>query len=264
MKTRKTQGKPALQRILLSTFLFGLATGISPALAADEPVDQPVESYYTNPAQAAHAAQLAEQVAMTNDQQVEETQLAVDSAEEDVAAAQEELTAAQEAFDAAQADLDAMLADPNFDPNSPEYLDAMNARDAALTALEEEQQQYDTEQAKMETLETTLTELLAYDAGVTAAEIEQMRRDGLGWGQIAHELGVHPAALGLGHSKKARNRNTETIMTAAEIEGVDTQELAESSARNTGNGLAESRSKGMKTQIHEPGTGLTAGSTAAA
>jgi hypothetical protein len=39
----------------------------------------------------------------------------------------------------------------------------------------------------------------------TAAEIEAMRADGMGWGDIAHALGVHPSTLGvgqkLGHSR---------------------------------------------------------------
>jgi len=34
------------------------------------------------------------------------------------------------------------------------------------------------------------------------AEITEMRASGMGWGEIAHALGVHPGVLGLGHSKK--------------------------------------------------------------
>jgi hypothetical protein len=39
----------------------------------------------------------------------------------------------------------------------------------------------------------------------TSAEIESMRAEGMGWGEIAHEIGVHPSTLGrgrkVGHAK---------------------------------------------------------------
>jgi hypothetical protein len=38
------------------------------------------------------------------------------------------------------------------------------------------------------------------------AQIEDMRASGMGWGEIAHELGVHPSVLGMGHSKKAEKQ----------------------------------------------------------
>ncbi|MDH5509508.1 MAG: carboxypeptidase regulatory-like domain-containing protein [Nitrospinota bacterium] len=36
-------------------------------------------------------------------------------------------------------------------------------------------------------------------AGIPASEVEAMRLSGMGWGQIAHELGLHPGHLGMGH-----------------------------------------------------------------
>jgi len=36
-------------------------------------------------------------------------------------------------------------------------------------------------------------------AGISASEVEAMRLSGMGWGQIAHELGLHPGNLGMGH-----------------------------------------------------------------
>jgi len=39
--------------------------------------------------------------------------------------------------------------------------------------------------------------------GVSVADIASMRDMGMGWGQIAHELGVHPSVLGLGKAKKS-------------------------------------------------------------
>jgi len=49
-------------------------------------------------------------------------------------------------------------------------------------------------------------------AGVSQEDIEGMRVSGMGWGEIAHELGVHPGVLGLGHTKdKARERNSKSF-----------------------------------------------------
>lgn len=36
-------------------------------------------------------------------------------------------------------------------------------------------------------------------AGISGSDVEAMRLSGMGWGQIAHELGLHPGHLGMGH-----------------------------------------------------------------
>jgi hypothetical protein len=46
--------------------------------------------------------------------------------------------------------------------------------------------------------------------GQTTEDIAGMRASGMGWGQIAHELGVHPGTLGLGHSKTGKSAPTAT------------------------------------------------------
>ena len=43
---------------------------------------------------------------------------------------------------------------------------------------------------------------LAYLAGVKPEDVAAMRGAGMGWGQIAQELGLHPGVLGLGHYQK--------------------------------------------------------------
>jgi hypothetical protein len=40
---------------------------------------------------------------------------------------------------------------------------------------------------------------LALAAGVPADNVLALRLQGMGWGQIAHALGVHPSVIGLGH-----------------------------------------------------------------
>lgn len=47
-------------------------------------------------------------------------------------------------------------------------------------------------------LEKTRGEALAHVAGVSHAQVEEMRREGKSWGQAAGELGVHPGFLGIG------------------------------------------------------------------
>ena len=36
---------------------------------------------------------------------------------------------------------------------------------------------------------------------VTSADVQAMRESGMGWGEICHELGVHPSVLGLAKGK---------------------------------------------------------------
>lgn len=56
------------------------------------------------------------------------------------------------------------------------------------------------------------TKNLAEISSVSVEEIEQMREDGLGWGDISHQLGIHPSNLGLGHGKKdARERSSKSF-----------------------------------------------------
>jgi len=45
-------------------------------------------------------------------------------------------------------------------------------------------------------------------AGIPASEVEAMRLSGMGWGQIAHELGLHPGNLGMGHKDGFDARKT--------------------------------------------------------
>jgi hypothetical protein len=41
--------------------------------------------------------------------------------------------------------------------------------------------------------------LMAQTCGTTSEQIAAMRNQGMGWGQIARNIGVHPGTLGLGH-----------------------------------------------------------------
>lgn len=52
--------------------------------------------------------------------------------------------------------------------------------------------------ASDERVEKTRAEALAHVAGVSPAQVDNLRRDGRSWGQAAGELGVHPGFLGIG------------------------------------------------------------------
>jgi hypothetical protein len=54
------------------------------------------------------------------------------------------------------------------------------------------------------------------DFNTTMGEIAGMREAGMGWGEIAHALGVHPGTLGLGHNKGVAPQSpTETQLATA-------------------------------------------------
>lgn len=94
----------------------------------------------------------------------------------------------------------------------------------------------DEAQARFDAAVQALDEALANSAGVSVDEISEMRSAGMGWGQIAHELGVHPGSLGLGHTKEKK-----------------TGELEMATARNTQTGL----SKGYGSASEGKGAGLS-------
>lgn len=58
--------------------------------------------------------------------------------------------------------------------------------------------------------------LMARAGGVTTAEIAAMRRDGMGWGQIAQSMGIQPGQLGLGHDQGAGPSNRQEMTQATQ------------------------------------------------
>ena len=146
---------------------------------ADEP-DDTIESYFSNPAQAAHAANLAEASALSDEE--------AEALEQEALA---DLEKAQEALDAGE--------------------------------ISEEE---------FAEIEAEIDDRLSGISGVSVDEIGEMRASGMGWGEIAHEIGVHPSVLGLGHQKKARNSYTN-------------QEMVEATQRNTKTGYAKGHGVGF-------------------
>ena len=57
-------------------------------------------------------------------------------------------------------------------------------------------------ESDLKTAQDDVDTRMAENVGVTAESIEAMREDGMGRGEIAHELGLHPGLLGMGHTKR--------------------------------------------------------------
>ncbi len=150
---------------------------------------------FSNPAQAAKAEALAEAVAEAAADTVEATEAAVAEAREAVTAAQATLdqAATPEEEAAAQAALEAASAN----------LEAAEAAAAAATA-----------------------EAASVDMG----DVASMREAGLGWGEIARELGVHPSTVGLGH----KNRNRDRAETRSKGVGREKSAVASAGGKATG------------------------------
>jgi len=56
--------------------------------------------------------------------------------------------------------------------------------------------------------------VMAAFGGVTPADIGAMRGSGMGWGQIAQELGIHPGSLGIDHAKGNNSQHQSAMMPA--------------------------------------------------
>lgn len=108
--------------------------------------------------------------------------------------------------------------------------------------------------------ESAYTDALADLTGVISSDIAAMRDSGMGWGVIAHELGVQPGLLGLGHDRGRQNHHG-AMMAGPDMHGIDQQELAEATARNMESGWSKGHGVGIQAGVHEPGTGLSSGTS---
>lgn len=123
------------------------------------------------------------------------------------------------------------------DEQTEAALTAVEEAEAALTEAEQNGTPEDIEAARanLEKAEEAYTDLIAERTGVLSMEIADMRSSGMGWGEIAHELGVHPGLLGLGHTKRSKHAFEET--------GMD--EVSEATARNTKSGWSKGHGVGL-------------------
>ena len=201
MKKQNKNKSSLKQLIVIAGLCLGLIAGIHvhSAVAVDtggdsqdtsdtgdtgDSGDEDEAPSYANPAQAQHAANLAEAAASSPDEETEEALSAVEEAEAALAEAEEQ----------------------NATPGEIA---------AAREDLAKAQEAYD--------------DLVAEKTGVLSQEVAGMRNAGMGWGEIAQELGVHPGLLGLGHSKKGKGAYNEA----------DMDEVTEATNRNSRSGWSK-------------------------
>ncbi len=98
----------------------------------------------------------------------------------------------------------------NLDEGLQELGDLVADLEAQLEELDPEDPSYADLETQLEQAQADLEEAIAEAVGAKAAEIEAMRED-MGWGEICHELGLHPSVLGMGfknaHGLTARVSN---------------------------------------------------------
>lgn len=191
--------------------------------ADDDPADIVEEPSYKNPAQAHHAANLQEQALAADPDLLDQADKVAD-AEKEEADLLEELEKAAELYG----------------EDSQEYKDLEEA--------------YKEAQEETEKLQDAYADMLGERTGVLAEEIADMRQvQKMGWGQIAHYLGVHPKYLGrrLGHTKNWKGVVEEDelvddgVIEPGEPGDID-QEIAEATRRNTRSGWSSGH--GVKTR----------------
>ncbi|MDH3327758.1 MAG: hypothetical protein OEM01_00815 [Desulfobulbaceae bacterium] len=85
--------------------------------------------------------------------------------------------------------------------------------------------------------------------GVVTDEIEAMRNSGMGWGQIAQELGLHPGLLGLGHTKREKNAFGNPHTEEQNEIDAETDELTEATERNTRSGWSKGHGVGLNAGV---------------
>ncbi|MBN2427204.1 MAG: hypothetical protein JXK94_02585 [Deltaproteobacteria bacterium] len=161
--------KNLLKLMVTSMVLLLLLPGMS--LADDNSVADE-ESYFSNHAQ----AQKAENIIAVLDREVQKAQQKADSLSEALAQARTELEGLQSAPEPDQEAIQEKLAE--ISRLDSQYLAAQTVADEKLAAF----------------------------ANVSEESIADMRAAGMGWGEICHQLGVHPGNLGNGHIE-AKNRS---------------------------------------------------------
>jgi len=148
---------------------------------------------------------------------------ATESAKHNVEISQLLANEAQQAKDQAQAALDAISNDDTaaFLEASKTLVEAQLALSSALSGLGTANQQLDR------------------ISSITPEEISQMRNSGLGWGQIAKQLGLHPKSLGLGANKRLEKNKNSAL-------GSATPDDSDQSAASKNRGNSTSKSKSNK------------------
>jgi hypothetical protein len=116
---------------------------------------------------------------------------------------------------------------------------------AGGTATAEEiaaaEEAYNEAQAAYEAAQENADDKLANIAGVSVDEIAAMRAE-MGWGEICHELGLHPSILGHGHTKTKGWKDMQQEELSAEVRLATKRNLKTGEPK--GHGLSDDKNNG--------------------
>ncbi len=247
MKIRNFKHLNLIMVMAFCLFIFG---PMSTALAAEDTPDEevvegivegddqvdpdaleedPEEPAFQNPTQVQRAINIAEAYAAKPDP--------------DLTKAQEDLDNTQDELDKTQDELDAL--DPNNSVNAEEIA-RLTARIAEL-------------KSELGSAQVGFDNRLAEIAGeeVTPESIEQLRAEGMGWGEICHKYGLHPSINGMRHTKMHKNK--AGWKEGFNPDGEDSDiEIEEATARNFKSGFSKghgvSADKGNNGKSSEKGS----------
>lgn len=168
---------------------------------ADDDQDDDNDSYFNNPAQAKKAENLSAITVARSASDIAEARESLEGAERNDGRADQNLDEKQDAYDDAYAGL--QRAAGSRDPKEVREFYADNPDDPAVENFNEARDDLDRAKSIKSRTENAVDEAEqdlreAMSGVVSEEEIAEMRAT-MGWGEIAHELGIHPSALGLGH-----------------------------------------------------------------
>ena len=104
--------------------------------------------------------------------------------------------------------------------------------------------------------EETYTNDLADITGISNKDIRAIHDTGMGWGEVAHELGVHPDLVGFDHNRDDAKYLARTSKQSNQPAGIDPDELNEATARNMSSGWSQGHGASMQSGVHS-GSGST-------
>jgi len=155
--------------------------------------------------------------------------------------------AEQEAADAvADADKKGEAADDAYD-----YWQKLAADPDALPEdVAAAEEAYNLAQEEYETALENADDKLANVAGTSVEEIAEMRAE-MGWGEICHELGLHPSILGHGHTKTKGWKEMQREELSAEVRHATKRNLK--TGQPQGHGLGKDKGDSNSGKMKAPG-----------
>ncbi len=145
------------------------------------------------------------------------------------------------------------------DPQVIEFRDFMELAEEALNAAIRtgDEVEIGKAQAAYDSAKANYADAFAAAQEASRSDINEMRSSGLGWGDIAHALGIHPGVLGLGHAKKqSQEENQYSYQTKTQKQTkMTTSHQTNGFSSTKGNNKDKSGDKGDKGKGNDGGKG---------